>query len=104
MVANRLFAIGIVLVLLGVQFRRVDTIVLNEKTTRFVAKRLEKLKPASAAAGYTMDAALFADSITGDLPLPGKTAMRSIKPPPWLGLSLISMGAVLVLTYPCFKD
>ena len=40
MSSQRLFMLGVVLLLLGIQFRLVNTFVLNEKASQFVEKRL----------------------------------------------------------------
>jgi hypothetical protein len=83
---NQIFLTGIVLVLLGAQFRWVESFVLNEKTTQIVAERMQQ-------------------SQQGTSPGPLKTALissapaarRTVTPPRWLGLSLISIGSVLIL-------
>ncbi len=81
---NQFFMAGILVVLLGLQFRVVDTYVLNEKTTRFLAKRAT----GSNASGSTLM------SITAkSAPLPRKV----IHPPEWSGWCLMSIGSVLIL-------
>ncbi|MGE0755599.1 MAG: hypothetical protein AB7F89_22955 [Pirellulaceae bacterium] len=81
---NHYFIIGIVLFLLGLQFRYVTSFELNENTSRFVEKRLGK--PAAAQA---QQFALF----QVDVPPP----RRVVRPPRWLGWSLMSVGGVLVV-------
>jgi hypothetical protein len=78
---NQYFMIGLVLLLLGLQLRSVETYVLNERASRFVA---ERLTPALADANGTS-----AFSIP--------TARRTLKPPTWAGYAVMSIGAVLVL-------
>ena len=81
---NQYFMIGLVLLLLGLQLRSVETYVLNEKASRFVA---ERLTPALADANG--GSAFSSPSIP--------TARRTLKPPPWAGYAVMSVGAVLVL-------
>lgn len=77
--------IGVVLLLAGVQLRYVDTFVLNEKTSQVIAKQMGESDGAVAQASFTF------------LPEPVTAGKRSVKPPPWLGWSLLSIGAVLSL-------
>jgi hypothetical protein len=76
--------IGLVVLALGIQFRMVDSFVLNEKTTEIIAKRLNKDEPVAMT---------FVPSFT-TVPPPSR---RVIKPPRWLGFMMISVGVVLVL-------
>ncbi|HTQ40805.1 MAG TPA: hypothetical protein VMJ32_17415 [Pirellulales bacterium] len=76
---NQFFMIGVLLVLLGVQFRLVESATLNEKTTQFLA----------AHAGSSTTGLMAA--------LPGSIPHKVIQPPQWLGWALISVGAVCVL-------
>lgn len=78
--------IGVVLLLAGVQLRYVDTYVLNEKTSEFLAKQLGSEKDGAVAQGYFFLA-----------PEQATIPKRSLQPPPWLGWSLLSIGAVLTL-------
>ena len=78
---NHYFFAGVLTLLLGWQFRQVDSFVLNDKVTRFLAER-------------TGDSS---QSTMLDI-LPSSTPVHKVvKPPKWLGWSLISIGAVLVL-------
>ncbi len=72
---------GVFLVLLGIQFRFVESITLNDKTTRFLAAH-------AGSAATSTSASLFPTST-----VPRKT----IEPPQWLGWALISVGAVCIL-------
>lgn len=81
---NQYFLVGIVLLLLGIQFRMVDTYVLNEQTSTFLAKRTGNSSYSSRTVSF--------------LPSLGPVAPRkSIKPPEWLGWCVGSIGAVLIL-------
>jgi hypothetical protein len=78
---NQFFMVGIFLVLMGVQFRLVESITLNDKTTRFLADHMASAATSSAA------------SIFPSSSVPRKT----IQPPQWVGWALISVGAVCIL-------
>lgn len=80
---NQFMMIGVVLLLLGVQFRMFESCTLNPKTTQFLASRFQD--PASNVATNTLFAA-------------NSSAVRKvIRPPTWLGWSMMSIGSVLVL-------
>ncbi|HZZ29530.1 MAG TPA: hypothetical protein VFE46_16140 [Pirellulales bacterium] len=76
---NQFFMIGVLLVLLGIQFRLVESATLNEKTTQFLATHM-----ASAPSGMMAV-------------LPGSAVHKVIQPPQWLGWALVSSGAVCIL-------
>jgi hypothetical protein len=73
---NHYFLAGIVVLLLGIQLRMVDSFVLNESSTRFVA--------AQSSSGKS----IFPTS---------NSARKVIRPPDWMGWSLMSIGSVLIL-------
>ncbi len=82
---NRYFMIGMLLFLLGIQFRTVESFVLNETSTRALAR-------------IAKDSQLASGDITTDIymtvhPEPKK----KIKPPPWLGWALLTSGGVICL-------
>lgn len=83
---NHFLAFGLVLVVLGVQFRYVDSLQLTPETTQFLAKRLKK-KPAPT------------NPLMAILPstAPAVAPQKTIRPPKWLGYSLLSIGAVLIV-------
>jgi hypothetical protein len=81
---NHFMVIGLVVLAMGIQFRRVEAFVLNEKATAFIAKRLKTEKTVSTT---------FVPSLATDPP-PQK---RVIKPPRWLGWAMLSAGIVLFL-------
>lgn len=78
---NHYFMVGIVLLLLGIQFRMVDSYVLNEQSTRMLASQ--------SGSGLLRGNPLLSAA--------GASARRIVKPPEWSGWALMSIGAVLVL-------
>ncbi len=82
---NQYFLMGMVLLLLGIQFLLTDTFVLNPQVTAFLA---EKTNHPAAALGATT-AALAPNS--------EPTATKTIKPPDFVGYLLSSLGVVLIL-------
>jgi hypothetical protein len=81
---NQWFLMGLVILFLGLQVRMVESYVLNEKATRFVAEKLKGLSPVAETDGNFMPAA-------------GPQPLRTVRPPVWLGYALISLSAVLIL-------
>lgn len=81
---NRYFMIGVVLFLLGIQFRMVDSFVLNESTTKVLHRFVTKTEIAETNAATNMYVELGA---------PKKT----IKPPKWLAFVLLTSGGVMAL-------
>lgn len=79
---NQYFMFGLVLLFIGIQFRAVDSFVLNEGVTRFLAQRTQ-----SKATATTVQF----------LPSAGPPAQKTVRPPEWLGYSLMSIGSVLIL-------
>jgi hypothetical protein len=84
---NQFFMLGLVVLFLGIQLRFVESFVLNDKATKFLAERLSKDKPVASAIAPTLDIA----------PSGSSGSLRTIKPPEWLGWALISVGSVLIL-------
>jgi hypothetical protein len=85
---NQFFMAGLVLFMLGIQFRMVDAVVFNERATQFIAQRMQDLKQGQIASASDVPA-LYAAS--------GPVAQHRFDPPSWLGWSLISVGSVLIL-------
>ena len=79
----QMYMAGIIVLMLGIQFRTVDSIILNEHATQFLAEKMESLDLANSAP--TMFAAR--------VPIVKKV----ITPPRWLGWSFLSIGGVMVL-------
>ncbi len=82
---NQWFLAGIVILLLGIQLRYVETFVLNERTTQFLAQRM---KDADFVASNDVGTSLAATS---------PVAKKPITPPRWLGWSFVSIGSVVLL-------
>ena len=82
---NRYFMFGIILFLLGLQFRLVDSFVLNENSTRALQKFAQKAK--------ITDNNLATNVYMQVAPSPKK----SLNPPNWLGFVLLTVGGVISL-------
>jgi hypothetical protein len=76
---------GVILLLLGAQFRAVDQYVLNRTCSKFAAEKFGS--PTTQAVGGAMTT----------LPSEATTELRTVKLPVWTGWATISVGAVLVL-------
>ncbi len=87
---NQYFMMGIVVLLVGLQFRAVSAYVLNEQATQYLAKR----HSASASSAGDQDAVFSASPASVGAAL---GARKVIQMPEWSGWALISVGAVLVL-------
>jgi hypothetical protein len=85
---NQIFLGGLIVLLLGVQLRLVDSFVLNERATQFLAQRMQQLQgnPGTSPGDFST---MFAAQ--------GPVGNKRIDIPPWLGYSLLSIGGVLVL-------
>ncbi len=79
---NQFFMIGLVILLLGIQIRLVDSYVLSEEATQFLAERAGKQQ------------ALATSRL---LPAAGPLTQKVVTPPDWLGWALVSVGSVLIL-------
>jgi hypothetical protein len=82
---NQWFMIGLVVLFIGIQFRMVDSFVLTPEFTKALAERTGH---PVAAASNTMEAMLGRET-----QIPPKT----VRPPEWVGWSLLSIGSVLIL-------
>ena len=82
---NRYFLVGALLIMLGVQFRMIDSFVLNEPTTRTLAKVARRSQP-------TVN-----DSFSTFLMQVHPKPTKRVHPPRWLGLAMIAVGSVVSL-------
>ncbi len=80
---NQYFFVGIVLLLMGLQFRMVSSFTLTAEATRFLAERTQS----SASDGALL---AFSSNL-------GAGPQKVIQPPQSLGWCLMSCGGVLVL-------
>lgn len=71
--------VGLLLFLLGVQFRAVKSFTLNERSSRFIAAQMGE------------------PEVPPQSPWSGIAARKVVEPPRWLGLALMSVGSVLTL-------
>ncbi len=83
---NRYFMAGTLLVLLGIQFRMVQSFVLNESTTRTLAKVSKQTQVTSSN-----------DTMTSFLMQVHPSPKKRVEPPRWLGLAMVAVGAVFAL-------
>ncbi|KKK54989.1 hypothetical protein LCGC14_3079120, partial [marine sediment metagenome] len=82
---NHWFLVGVVVLLLGVQFRIADTFVLTPEFTQFLAERTGHPLASVNAATQSWTAS--------EKPL----AKKPVHPPEWLGWFLGSIGMVCIL-------
>lgn len=79
------FILGIVVLLLGVQLRMVESYQLNADATRWLMER-------------SNDASVKAVKTASELfPAAGPQPRKTLVPPQWLGWAALSLGSVLVL-------
>ena len=83
---NHYLTFGLVVMLLGIQFRLVKSYTLTEQSTQFISKQLSLSEPAAPAPMM----AYFNVAGTPE-------SKRQLSPPRWLGFSFIAMGVVLIL-------
>ena len=81
---QRYFLIGFLLLLLGAQFRMIDSFVLNETCTRMLAK----VTKSSPVADNSAVSSLFWEVA------PKSMTTKRIHPPRWLGLAMLAIGTV----------
>lgn len=82
---NRIFLIGLLLILIGIQFRMVESFVLNEPTTRALA-RVTNTQPVASS-----------DMVSSLLMQVAPAPRKRVEPPRWIGFALIAGGAVVSL-------
>jgi hypothetical protein len=82
---NQYYMAGLVLLFLGIQFRFIDTVELTPEFTQFLVER----------AGHPLAAVSATPQSYGLMERVG--TKKSVRPPDWIGWSLLSLGAVLIL-------
>lgn len=82
---NQWFLMGFVLFLLGLQFRLVESADLTPELTSFLAKRAG---PEMAAATKAVQTISMSEE---------PVVKKRVRPPEWLGWSLLSFGSVLIM-------
>ncbi|MCE9546563.1 MAG: hypothetical protein K8T25_13735 [Planctomycetia bacterium] len=82
---NQYFMIGLVLLFIGIELRMVDSVVLNERSTKFLTEKFGSDADRTALAPLMM--------LGGE----GGGIRRTVHPPQWLGWCIISVGSVLIL-------
>ena len=79
----QMYMAGLIILLLGLHFRVVESIVLNEPTTKFIVEKFETREFANSTPNW------FAATVP--------VALKTITPPKWIGWSFVSLGGVMVL-------
>jgi hypothetical protein len=82
---NQYFFVGLVLLLLGLQYQFVDTLVLKPECAKLLGE--EQSPPVAAAR----------DALGSLVQTSSSVSSRTMRPPEWIGWALLSLGAVLVL-------
>ena len=82
---NQYFMAGLVLLLLGIQFRAIESVELKEQFAKFMAEKTGH--PLVAVSAQTP---LLA-------PLGTAAVNQAFYPPEWLGWMFVSIGSVLIL-------
>ena len=84
---RHLFVLGLVLLLMGAQFRVIEGYVLNDTATRFLAEHFGD--PPTTPKGAVTRAYLAT----------GAPATYTVRPPRWIGYSMLSIGFVLAACF-----
>jgi len=82
---NQYYMAGLVLLLLGIQFRLIESVELKEQIATFIAERSDH--PLISVSAQAPVLAPVADAAVN----------RLLRPPEWVGWMLVSLGSVLVL-------
>ncbi len=81
---NRYFMFGVILFLLGLQFRLVDSFVLNENSTRALQRFAQRTSIAD-------------NNIATNVYMQVASPKKNLRPPNWLGFVLLTVGGVMSL-------
>jgi hypothetical protein len=82
---NQYFMAGFVLLLLGIQFRAIESVELKEQFAKFMAERT----------GHPLAAVSNQSPLLS--PIGSAAINRVVYPPEWIGWLFLSLGSVLVL-------
>jgi hypothetical protein len=82
---NQYYMAGLVLLLLGIQFRMIESVELKEQFAKFIAERTDH--PLISVGSQT--------PVFG--PITGAAVDRTVHPPEWVGWLLGSLGLVAML-------
>ncbi len=82
---NTFFLVGLVLLFVGLQFRMLDSVVLNEPSSRFIAEKFASKTERTTGRFFQMTG-------IGDA-----TPRQVVKPPKWIAWCLIAVGTVGIL-------
>ena len=81
---NRYFMFGVILFLLGLQFRLVDSFILNESSTRALHK-------------FSQRANIASNDVATNVYVQVGAPKKSFRPPNWLGFVFLTVGGVISL-------
>jgi hypothetical protein len=81
---NRYFMFGVILFLLGLQFRLVDSFVLNESSTKALHK-------------FSQRASIASNDAASNVYMQVASPKKSLRPPNWVGFVLLTVGGVMSL-------
>ncbi len=83
MYRNRYFLAGILLILVGIQFRMVDSFVLNESATSALTRVSKTVTVADNSGMNSLMMSVY------------PTQRKRVEPPRWLGLAMIAVGSIV---------
>lgn len=86
---NHYLLAGLVVFLMGLQFRAVESFTLNRECSQFIATRFPKKSQNPLEIQSASLTSLAIES--------GSPQLRTVKPPRWVGYAMMSVGAVFIL-------
>lgn len=93
---NKCLLLGVFLLLLGLQLRAIKSVTFSQEASEVLAKYSAKEKEEEGSQ-RPQSQQFFVTSRQTPPPEPPAAKRKTIEPPKWIGLALISVGAVLVL-------
>jgi len=93
---NQYFMAGVVILLLGIQFRMVDSYLLSKPVTKFLAEKTGAASPQTLNAVSRVENSPLSFFSFNRQPK-ASLLQKTVRPPAWLGLAFISIGAILIL-------